>query len=167
MVGRSHRGIRYNFSARGRAAKGRTKPSQIRCSRRTAITFISPSKQRGRRPCARLIPARAITYHRKDGRRAQSADRQADVAARAARRAQLPTRHGLVGTHRLRIIRIEQSAILPDPLTLSHSPLPEPVPVSAPLAAAPPRSLPPPQPALEGWLDGQRALEKCRRNDDR
>jgi hypothetical protein len=69
---------------------------------------------------------------------------------------QLPTRHGLVGTHRLRIIRIEQSAILPDPLTLSHSPLPEPVPVSAPLAAAPPRSLPPPQPALEGWLDGQR-----------
>ena len=80
---------------------------------------------------------------------------------------QLPTRHGLVGTHRLRIIRIEQSAILPDPLTLSHSPLPEPVPVSAPLAAAPPRSLPPPQPALEGWLDGQRALEKCRRNDDR
>ena len=68
---------------------------------------------------------------------------------------QLPTRHGLVGTHRLRIIRIEQSAILPDPLTLSHSPLPEPVPVSAPLAA-PPRSLPPPQPALEGWLDGQR-----------
>src|SRR5262245_57350640 len=69
---------------------------------------------------------------------------------------QLPTRHGLVGTHRMRIVRIEQSAMLPDPLTLSRSPLPEPVPVSAPLAATLPRSLPPPQPALEGWLDGQR-----------
>jgi hypothetical protein len=72
---------------------------------------------------------------------------------------QLPTRHGLVGTHRVRIIRIEQSAVLPDPLTLPPSPLPEPVPVSAPLAAAPRRPLLPPQPelpALEGWLDGQR-----------
>ena len=72
---------------------------------------------------------------------------------------QLPTSHGLVGTHRLRIIRIEQSAMLSDPLTLPHSPLPEPVPVSTQLAAAPHPALPLPQPeppALEGWLDGQR-----------
>jgi hypothetical protein len=48
---------------------------------------------------------------------------------------QLPTHYGLAGTHRLRIIRIEQSAMLPDP-----------------------RALPPqPEPSeLEGWLDGQR-----------
>ena len=65
---------------------------------------------------------------------------------------QLPTRHGLVGTHRLRIIRIEQSAMLSDPLTLPHSPLPEPAPVSAQLAAAPPRPLPPPQPDPVGGL---------------
>jgi hypothetical protein len=69
---------------------------------------------------------------------------------------QLPTRHGLVGSHRMRIIRIEQSAMLPDPLTLPCSPLPEPIPVSAPLAAAPHHPLPPPRPVLEGWLDGQR-----------
>jgi hypothetical protein len=72
---------------------------------------------------------------------------------------QLPTHHGLVGTHRLRIIRIEQSAMLSDPLTLPHSPLPEPVPVSAQLTAVPHLALPLPQPeppALEGWLDGQR-----------
>jgi len=71
---------------------------------------------------------------------------------------QLPTHHGLVGTHRLRIIRIEQSAMLPDPLTLPRSPLPEPIPVSAPLAAAP-HPTPPLQPELselDGWLDGQR-----------
>jgi hypothetical protein len=67
---------------------------------------------------------------------------------------QLPTHHGLVGTHRLRIIRIEQSAMLPDPLTLPRSPLPEPVPVPTQLAAAPPRQSEPPE--LEGWLDGQR-----------
>ena len=56
-------------------------------------------------------------------------------------------------------MRIEQSAVLPDPLTLPRSPLQEPVPVSAQLAAAPRRTLPPPQPeppVLEGWLDGQR-----------
>ena len=41
---------------------------------------------------------------------------------------QLPTGHGLVGTRRLKIMRIEQSAVLPDPLTLPRSPLREPVP---------------------------------------
>jgi hypothetical protein len=72
---------------------------------------------------------------------------------------QLPTHHGFVSTHRLRIIRIEQATMLPDPPMLPHSPLPESVPVSAPLAAAPHHMLAPPQPeptALEGWLDGQR-----------
>ena len=72
---------------------------------------------------------------------------------------QLPTRHGLVGTRRLKIMRIEQSAVLSEPLTLPHSPLQEPVPFSAQLAAAPRRALPLPQqepPVLEGWLDGQR-----------
>lgn len=71
----------------------------------------------------------------------------------------LPTRHGLIGTRRLKIMRIEQYAVLPDPLTLPHSPFQEPGPVSAQLTAAPRRSLPPPQPELpelEGWLDGQR-----------
>lgn len=53
---------------------------------------------------------------------------------------QLQTRQGLVDTHRLRIIRIEQSAMLSDPLTLPHSPFQEPVPVSAQLAAAPRRT---------------------------
>src|SRR5262245_32487047 len=72
---------------------------------------------------------------------------------------QLPTQHGFVSTHRWRVIRIEQATILPDQPTLPHSPLPEPVPVSAPLAAAPHHMLAPPQPEppeLEGWLDGQR-----------
>lgn len=72
---------------------------------------------------------------------------------------QLQTRHGLVDTHRLRIIRIEQSAMLSDPLTLPHPPFQDPVPVSAQLAAAPRRALPllqPELPVLEGWLDGQR-----------
>ena len=72
---------------------------------------------------------------------------------------QLPTRHGLVGTRMLKIMRIEQSAVLPDALTLPRSPLREPDPVSAQLAATPRRTLPPPQPEppeLEGWLDGQR-----------
>jgi hypothetical protein len=72
---------------------------------------------------------------------------------------QLPTHHGLVGTRRLKIMRIEQSAVLPDPLTLPRSPLQEPGPVSAQLAVAPRRALPLPQtepPVLEGWLDGQR-----------
>jgi hypothetical protein len=72
---------------------------------------------------------------------------------------QFPTHHGLVGTRRLKIMRIEQAAVLPDPLTLPRSPLQEPVPVSTQLAATPRRALPLPQPeppVLEGWLDGQR-----------
>jgi hypothetical protein len=70
---------------------------------------------------------------------------------------QLPTRHGLVGTRRLKIMRIEQGASLPDPLTLPRSPLQEPVSVSDQLAAAPCRALPQPEASvLEGWLDGQR-----------
>jgi hypothetical protein len=72
---------------------------------------------------------------------------------------QLPTHHGLVGTRRLKIMRIEQSTVLPSALTLPRSPLQEPMPVSAQLAPAPRRTLPPPQPEppeLEGWLDGQR-----------
>ena len=74
---------------------------------------------------------------------------------------QLPTHRGLVSTRRLKIMHIEQSALLSDPLTLPRSPLQEPVPVSAQLAAAPRRALPLPQPeppVLEGWLDGQRVL---------
>jgi hypothetical protein len=74
---------------------------------------------------------------------------------------QLPTHRGLVGTRRLKIMRIEQSTVLSDPLTLPRSPLQEPVPVSAQLAAGPRRALPLPQPeppVLEGWLDGQRVL---------
>jgi len=72
---------------------------------------------------------------------------------------QLPTRHGLGGTRMLKIMRIEQSSVLPDALMLPRSPLREPDPVSAQLAAAPRRTLPPPRPEppeLEGWLDGQR-----------
>jgi hypothetical protein len=72
---------------------------------------------------------------------------------------QLPTHHGPVGTRRLKIMRIEQSTVLPSALTLPRSPLQEPMPVSAQLAPAPRRTLPPPQPEppeLEGWLDGQR-----------
>jgi hypothetical protein len=74
---------------------------------------------------------------------------------------QLPTHHGLVGAHRLDIMRIEQAAVLAGPLTLPLSPLQEPGPVSAQLAAAPRRTLLPSQPEppeLEGWLDGQRVL---------
>lgn len=70
----------------------------------------------------------------------------------------LPTRHSLVGTRMLKIMHIEQSAVLPDPLTLPRSPLQEPGPASAQLTASLRRTLPPPQPeppALEGWLDGQ------------
>jgi hypothetical protein len=71
---------------------------------------------------------------------------------------QLPTRHGLVGTRILKSVRIEQVSVLPDALRLPRSPLREPGPGSAQLAAAPRRTLPPPQPEppeLEGWLDGQ------------
>jgi hypothetical protein len=72
---------------------------------------------------------------------------------------QLPLHHGLVGTRMLKIMRIEQSAALPDALTLPRSPLREPGSGSAQLAVTPRRTLPPPQPeppGLEGWLDGQR-----------
>src|SRR5215475_7642806 len=74
---------------------------------------------------------------------------------------QLPTHRGLVSARRLKITHIEQSALLSDPLTLPRSPLQEPVPVSAQLAAGPRRALPlsqPEPPVLEGWLDGQRVL---------
>ena len=72
---------------------------------------------------------------------------------------QLPTRHGLVGTRSLKILRIEQvcrAARRVDDAALAAA---RAGPVSAQLAAAPRRTLPPPQPEppeLEGWLDGQR-----------
>jgi hypothetical protein len=72
---------------------------------------------------------------------------------------QLPIRHGHIGTRRMKIMRIEQATVFPDPLTLPRSPLQESIPFSAQLGAAPHPTLLPSQtepPDLEGWLDGQR-----------
>ncbi|MCI0393238.1 MAG: hypothetical protein MOB07_31300 [Acidobacteria bacterium] len=73
---------------------------------------------------------------------------------------QLPMHRGTVGARRLKIVRIEQAAVLPDALTPPRSPMREPMPVSSQLVAAPRRALPPPQlgpQELEGWIDGKPA----------
>jgi hypothetical protein len=71
---------------------------------------------------------------------------------------QVLTGPGLVGARRMKIIRIDQTAALPNAMTLPRPPRQEPILVSAQLATAPRGALPPPQqPAeLEGMVNGQR-----------
>src|SRR6266850_1489302 len=57
---------------------------------------------------------------------------------------QFPSRHGLVSARRMKIMRIEQAAVLPDAMTLPRPPLQEPIPVSAQLVTASRGALPPP-----------------------
>jgi hypothetical protein len=72
---------------------------------------------------------------------------------------QVLTGHGLVGARRMKIVRIDQTAALPNAMTLPRPPLQEPIAVSAQLVTASRGALPPPQPEpteLEGLLNGRR-----------
>jgi hypothetical protein len=72
---------------------------------------------------------------------------------------QLLSGHGLVGARRMKIVRVEQTAVLPKAMIAPHTAIRARTPVSAHLATTPRGALPPPKPEpaeLDGLLNAQR-----------